>query len=267
MSMATIKDILLIDPSREPLVNNGQARLADQTDEKVVAELRGELKMFVCEGEFARGLDCILSEYLGNLGNSSQKAVWVSGFFGSGKSHLLKMLAHLWADTPFSDGATARGIVPEMPKEIRAHFAELDQAGRRYGGLFSAAGTLLAGSHDRVRETVLGVILRAAGPTGAVSRRPVRALARAGGRDRRGEETRRGQRRHVGEGACQPLGEHPHPQGDPGVGQELRLQRDRGPGGAQAAVPGADRRPHHAGVHRPGQGRAPAARRPEVRQP
>ena len=111
MSMATIKDILLIDPSREPLVNNGQARLADQTDEKVVAELRGELKMFVCEGEFARGLDCILSEYLGNLGNSSQKAVWVSGFFGSGKSHLLKMLAHLWADTPFSDGATARGIV------------------------------------------------------------------------------------------------------------------------------------------------------------
>ena len=163
MSMATIKDILLIDPSREPLINNGQARLADQTDEKVVAELRGELKMFVCEGEFARGLDCILSEYLGNLGNSSQKAVWVSGFFGSGKSHLLKMLAHLWADTPFADGATARGIVPEMPKEIRAHFTELDNAGRRHGGLFSAAGTLLAGSHDRVRETVLGVILRAAG--------------------------------------------------------------------------------------------------------
>lgn len=163
MSMATIKDILLIDPSQEPLVNNGQARLADQTDERVVAELRGELKMFVCEGEFARGLDCILSEYLGNLGNSSQKAAWVSGFFGSGKSHLLKMLAHLWADSPFPDGATARGIVPEMPKEIRAHFAELDQAGRRHGGLFSAAGTLLAGSHDRVRETVLGVILRAAG--------------------------------------------------------------------------------------------------------
>ena len=163
MSMATIKDILLIDPSREPLVNNGQARLADQTDEKVVAELRGELKMFVCEGEFARGLDCILSEYLGNVGNSSQKAAWVSGFFGSGKSHLLKMLTHLWADTPFSDGATARGIVPEMPKEIRAHFTELDRVGRCHGGLFSAAGTLLAGSHDRVRETVLGVILRAAG--------------------------------------------------------------------------------------------------------
>lgn len=161
--MATIKDILLIDPSKEPLVNNGQARLADPHDEKVIAELRGELKMFVCEGEFARGLDCILSEYLGNLGNSSQKAVWVSGFFGSGKSHLLKMLTHLWADTPFPDGATARGLVPEMPREIAAHFTELDQAGRRHGGLFAAAGTLLAGSHDRVRETVLGVILRAAG--------------------------------------------------------------------------------------------------------
>ena len=163
MSPTSIRDILLIDPSREPLVNNGQARLADQTDEKVIAELRGELKMFVCEGEFARGLDTILSEFLGNLGNSSQKAAWVSGFFGSGKSHLLKMLAHLWADTPFADGATARGLVPEMPKEIAAHLTELDNAGRRHGGLFAAAGTLLAGSHDRVRETVLRVILSAAG--------------------------------------------------------------------------------------------------------
>ena len=161
--MATIKDILLIDPSREPLVNNGQARLADQTDEKVVAELRGELRMFVCEGEFKSGLDTILSQYLSNLGSSSQKAAWVSGFYGSGKSHLLKMLAHLWADTPFPDGATARGIVPELPKGIRDHFQELDQAGKRYGGLFAAAGTLLAGSHDHVRETVLSVILRAAG--------------------------------------------------------------------------------------------------------
>ena len=34
----------------------------------------------------------------------------VSGFFGSGKSHLLKMLAHLWVNTEFEDGATARGL-------------------------------------------------------------------------------------------------------------------------------------------------------------
>lgn len=158
--MKTIKDILHIDPASEPLVNQGQARIVDKSDDAELRELRGELKMFVCEGEFARGLDCILREYLSNLNNSSQRSAWVSGFYGSGKSHLLKMLAHLWVDTKFADGASARGLVPALPKEIVAHLTELDTAGRRHGGLFSAAGTLLAGSHDRVRETVLGIMLR-----------------------------------------------------------------------------------------------------------
>ena len=124
--MKTIKDILHIDPASEPLVNQGQARIVDKSDDAELRELRGELKMFVCEGEFARGLDCILREYLSNLNNSSQRSAWVSGFYGSGKSHLLKMLAHLWVDTKFADGASARGLVPALPKEIVAHLTELD---------------------------------------------------------------------------------------------------------------------------------------------
>lgn len=158
-----IKDLLLVDPSTQPLVNNGQARLVDKIDDAEQRELRGELGMFVCEGEFAKGLDLILSSFLTNLRNASQLAAWVSGFFGSGKSTVLKILAHLWANTVFSDGATARGLVPKLPKNIQAHLTELDTASRRYGGVFMAAGTLLSGSHDRVRECVAGIILRSAG--------------------------------------------------------------------------------------------------------
>lgn len=158
-----IKDILLRDPSTHPLVNQGQARISDRTNEKVLAELRSELATFVCEGQYADGLQRILSSYLSSLTQTSQKAAWVSGFFGSGKSHLLKMLCHLWADTKFPDGTTARSLVPSMPDELRSLLRELDTAGKRAGGLLAAAGALPSGTTDNVRLTVLSVLLRGAG--------------------------------------------------------------------------------------------------------
>lgn len=157
-----IKDILQRDPSSHPLVNQGQARIADDSNEKVLQELRGELSTFVCEGQYADGIQRILSSYLTCMNQTSQKAAWVSGFFGSGKSHLLKMLCHLWVDTKFPDGATARSLVPSMPDELRSLLKELDVAGRRAGGLFSAAGALPSGTTDHVRRTILSVILAGA---------------------------------------------------------------------------------------------------------
>jgi hypothetical protein len=111
-----------------------------QPNEKALEELRGELSTFVCEGQYADGVQRIIRSYLDSLGKTNQKAAWVSGFFGSGKSHLLKMLCHLWQDTAFPDGATARAIVPAMPDELRELLRELDTAGRRAGGLLAAAG-------------------------------------------------------------------------------------------------------------------------------
>jgi len=157
-----IKEILQRDPG-QPLVNKGQARIADKTDAKVLEELKGELETFVCEGQFADGIQRIVSSYLSDVGKTSQKAAWVSGFFGSGKSHFLKMLAHLWQDTQFPDGSTARSLVPYMPDELRALLRELDTAGRREGGLLAAAGSLPSGTTENVRLTVLGVGLRAVG--------------------------------------------------------------------------------------------------------
>ena len=158
-----IRDILQRDPSRNPLINNGQARLSDDGSKRSKRELRGELEMFVCEGQYADGLERILRTFLDHRGRSSQRGAWVSGFFGSGKSHLLKMLGHLWANTEFRDGAKARSLVSGLPGGINALLRELDIAGRQAGGLFVAAGSLPSGDTDRVRCTILDILQRAAG--------------------------------------------------------------------------------------------------------
>ena len=51
-----------------------------------------ELDEYVITNEVAKRLDLFLDAYLNYQGANG---VWVSGFFGSGKSHLLKMLALL----------------------------------------------------------------------------------------------------------------------------------------------------------------------------
>ena len=103
-----IKDALQRDPAANPLINQGQARITDRQNERTMQELHGELSTFVCEGQYADGLQKIIRSFIDNLGRTNQRGAWVSGFFGSGKSHLLKMLCHLWQDTKFSDGASAR---------------------------------------------------------------------------------------------------------------------------------------------------------------
>ena len=158
-----IKDTLQRDPAAHPLVNQGQARISDSRNERTQSELRGELVTFVCEGQYADGVQKIIRSFLDSLGKTSQRGAWVSGFFGSGKSHLLKMLCHLWQDTSFPDGATARSLVPSIPEDLRALLRELDTAGKRAGGLIAAAGALPSGTTDNVRLTILAILLRAVG--------------------------------------------------------------------------------------------------------
>lgn len=155
-----IKDTLLRDPATHPLINQGQARIADRATDREVQELKGELATFVCEGQYADGMQRILSSFLAGQSQTSQRGAWVSGFFGSGKSHLLKMLCHLWQNTTFADGSTARSLVPNLPADIRASLLSLDTQGKRSGGLLSAAGALPGGTTDNVRLTVLSVLLR-----------------------------------------------------------------------------------------------------------
>jgi hypothetical protein len=158
------REIFRRDPIATQLANNGQARIQDEATEQERAILREELKSFVCEGQYADGFTRIIETYLRNLGGTQQPCAWVSGFYGSGKSHLLKMLAHLWVNTEFPEvGATARTLVPALPPDIAAALRELDVQGRRLGGLVAAAGTLPAGDSHGVRLVVLGIVLRAVG--------------------------------------------------------------------------------------------------------
>lgn len=158
-------DLFLRDPKTANLVNDGQARiLNDADDPRAETMLRYELEHFVCEGQYAAGLLRVLSSFMENLGSAAQRAAWVSGFYGSGKSHLLKMLCHLWMNTAFKDGATARSLAPDLPKELQALLKELDNQGKRAkGGVFAVSGTMPEGSAESARLTVLGIIFRGCG--------------------------------------------------------------------------------------------------------
>ena len=129
------------DPSTRKLVNEGVANVNDERTDQALAVLRYELETFVCDGQYEKGLEHILETYLKNIGQAQQPAVWVSGFYGSGKSHLVKMLRALWSDTEFPDGATARGIA-NLPQGIQDLLKELSTVSKRHGGLQAASGTL-----------------------------------------------------------------------------------------------------------------------------
>jgi hypothetical protein len=60
-----------------------------------VTHLGTEVDEYVLTNEAAKGLEHLLEEY---TDYTNANGVWISGFFGSGKSHMLKMLAHLLGD-------------------------------------------------------------------------------------------------------------------------------------------------------------------------
>ena len=146
------RDLFQRDPTTTKLLNDGVASVNESFTAKELETLRFELERFVCEGKYKDGLIRILDTYVGNADSTAQPAAWISGFFGSGKSHLLKMFRHLWVDTKFiSDGATARGLA-DLPTEVTDLLRELETFGKRSGGLHAAAGTLPSGGGESVRR-------------------------------------------------------------------------------------------------------------------
>lgn len=156
------RDIYQKDPATRKLVNEGVASVNDEQTNQALAVLRYELETFVCDGQYQKGMAHILETYLKNIDQAQQPAVWVSGFYGSGKSHLVKMLRALWVDSVFEDGATARGIA-NLPQNIQDHLKELSTQAKRHGGLHAASGTLGAGASGSVRLALLRIIFKSAG--------------------------------------------------------------------------------------------------------
>lgn len=157
------RDIYNKPPKENRLVNNGVAEVSEDHSDAAQAILRYELETFVCDGQYEKGLDTILDKFLVNLdAGTEQPGVWISGFYGSGKSHLAKMLRTLWTDYQFSDGATARSLA-KLPTGVFEHLKELTTQGKRHGTLHAAAGKLGAGAGDKVRLALLGIVFKSKG--------------------------------------------------------------------------------------------------------
>lgn len=77
------------------------------------ASLRVELDEYVITGEIGQRLEAFLEAY---NNYKTANGVWISGFFGSGKSHLLKMLALLLENREV-DGVKAFDIFAEKLKD------------------------------------------------------------------------------------------------------------------------------------------------------
>jgi hypothetical protein len=158
----TNRELFYRDPTQTKIPNDGFAQVVWPETEQQWDVLRWELHSFVCDGQYARGLERILDSFLTNLSQAQQPAVWVSGFYGSGKSHLVRVLEHIWRDVQLPNGERARDLVT-LTDEIRDHLTELSTAGKRLGGLWSAAGTLASGKSDAVRLAFLSVLFESAG--------------------------------------------------------------------------------------------------------
>lgn len=155
------QEIYQRDPASSKLVNEGVASVNDLKEEV----LRYELETFVCDGQYQKGMEDVLRTFLDNVrcGAPQQPGSWVSGFYGSGKSHLVKMLQALWCNTPFQDGATALGVT-QLPQPIQDLFKELTIEAKRHGGLHAASGTLKANDDSNsVRSALLAIIFKSMG--------------------------------------------------------------------------------------------------------
>lgn len=155
------KELFTLNPELINLKNEGIAKIRSINEHDDLAIVEYELKTFVCEGEYAEGLKKILEYYLQNYSSTEQPAFWVSGFYGSGKSHLVKMASYLWDDFEFQNGKTARNLKP-LPQDIQDLFVEIDRK-QKIQGRLSIAGTLRDFPSKDIRYSFLQIFLNSLG--------------------------------------------------------------------------------------------------------
>lgn len=156
------KDLFTLHPDENNLLNDGVVEInTSQTDDQGLKVIRHELNTFVCEGEYQAGIQRILSTYLKHFDQPKQPAVWVSGFFGSGKSHLVKIISYLWENFTFPNGDSARSLKP-LPRDVADLFQELELKQKIYGRL-AVRGTLKDFPSADIRYSFLQLFLSAMG--------------------------------------------------------------------------------------------------------
>ena len=84
-----LKDLFLKKIDRDI---KGVIKVGQEDDENI----KQELEEYVVTDELNKHIDTFFESYKeGIIGNTDKNGVWISGFFGSGKSHFLKILSYL----------------------------------------------------------------------------------------------------------------------------------------------------------------------------
>jgi post-segregation antitoxin (ccd killing protein) len=114
--MAKLADILAKDITRSI---DGVIKADDE------AHIVQELEEYVLTNEVAKQLERMVSHYLEAIekgksagGGCPFNGVWISGYFGSGKSHLLKMLAYLLEDAPVGGKRLSPIFLPKIQDQF-----------------------------------------------------------------------------------------------------------------------------------------------------
>ncbi len=115
--MPKLNDIFIKDVAR-PI--EGVIKADDEVS------LRNEVEEYVLTKEVEKRLDAFVSAY-NDYSCATQNGVWISGFFGSGKSHLLKMLALLLENREI-DGMSVSGtpgsVTEGLCHAVEKHFVQ-----------------------------------------------------------------------------------------------------------------------------------------------
>ena len=128
--MTTIRDTIQRD-----LADEIQSVVKVEETSRLLTDLREYVVTEPLAKQFSEVLRVVVDTARPASGKVPKVGIWVSGFFGSGKSHFSKILGHLVANTLTHDGSTmdvfATRLQPGKPAQDR--LAELLQEARNYG--------------------------------------------------------------------------------------------------------------------------------------
>ena len=87
-----------------------------------------EVKEYVITKELRKHFSAFFNYYSDSFGvPTADIGVWISGFFGSGKSHFLKMLSYILENKPVADSTTIE-MFRQKFEDDPATFMQIDRA-------------------------------------------------------------------------------------------------------------------------------------------
>ncbi len=125
-----VRDTIARDLGKE-IPGNGVVKVAEQS--MLAVDLNEYVLTSQLAEDFHRILERVVQSARVDAPTTDRVGVWVSGFFGSGKSHFAKLVGHLIADTPTGDGS-AREL-------FRKHLRDDRQTDQKVAGALQEATT------------------------------------------------------------------------------------------------------------------------------